>query len=241
MIKYFFPSLTAKKAGLFSLGFFALAIFFPLAIFNRAEALADSVLHFDLASKTVEINQAFSVDAMVDPGTNQATDVELYITFDPAKLRLDDVTVFTSAFPVILQSAVINNISGTASIILGVPRTDPLVPVVSDSIMATLEFYSLAVVQNSSVAYSTDSMVAALGETTSVVASREPILVTITNTAGFQADFDSDGDVDIFDYNILIGHFGTTGDCGNQADTDADCDVDIFDYSVLMGEFGSGT
>jgi len=50
-------------------------------------------------------------------------------------------------------------------------------------------------------------------------------------------DLDRDGDVDIFDYNILVRNFGNK-DCGNQADIDGDCDVDIFDYNILVRNFG---
>ena len=51
------------------------------------------------------------------------------------------------------------------------------------------------------------------------------------------ADLDKDGDVDIFDYNILIGNFGNTS-CGNAADIDGNCKVDIFDYNILVENFG---
>ena len=50
-------------------------------------------------------------------------------------------------------------------------------------------------------------------------------------------DTDSDGDVDIFDYNILIENFGATN-CGNVSDLNSDCDVDIFDYNILIQNFG---
>lgn len=50
-------------------------------------------------------------------------------------------------------------------------------------------------------------------------------------------DIDGDGDVDIFDYNLMIENFGETV-CGNVADLDSDCDVDIFDYNILIENFG---
>ena len=54
---------------------------------------------------------------------------------------------------------------------------------------------------------------------------------------GLQGDLDNDGDVDIFDYNILVRNFGNTT-CGNQADIDGNCKVDIFDYNILVRNFG---
>jgi len=50
-------------------------------------------------------------------------------------------------------------------------------------------------------------------------------------------DIDKDGDVDIFDYNLIIQHFGNTS-CGNVADINSDCKVDIFDYNILIENFG---
>src|SRR3989344_1441139 len=69
-------------------------------------------------------------------------------------------------------------------------------------------------------------------------------LVLFANTAasknvyaqGIQGDLDADGDVDIFDYNILTSNFGATG--SNVADIDGDGDVDIFDYNILVENFG---
>ena len=52
-----------------------------------------------------------------------------------------------------------------------------------------------------------------------------------------QGDIDNDGDVDIFDYNILIENFAKTN-CGNVADINSDCKVDIFDYNILVENFG---
>ena len=60
---------------------------------------------------------------------------------------------------------------------------------------------------------------------------------TPTLTPGIPGDLDSDGDVDIFDYNILIENFGSTN-CGNVADIDGNCRVDIFDYNSLVENFG---
>jgi len=62
--------------------------------------------------------------------------------------------------------------------------------------------------------------------------------ITSTPTPEFiRGDLDKDGDVDIFDYNILVDNFGNTN-CGNVADIDEDCDVGIFDYNILVENFG---
>ncbi len=52
-------------------------------------------------------------------------------------------------------------------------------------------------------------------------------------------DLDNDKDVDIFDYNKMVGDFGKAGaKCFTPADIDGDGDVDIFDYNKLVGAFG---
>lgn len=52
-------------------------------------------------------------------------------------------------------------------------------------------------------------------------------------------DVDSDGDVDIFDYNILLSMFGKAGSGGfHPADIDRNGSVDIFDYNKLLENFG---
>ncbi len=50
-------------------------------------------------------------------------------------------------------------------------------------------------------------------------------------------DLNRDNKVDIFDYNLLVQHFGNTT-CRNVADIDGNCKVDIFDYNILVGNFG---
>jgi len=60
---------------------------------------------------------------------------------------------------------------------------------------------------------------------------------TPTPAPALPGDIDKDGDVDIFDYNLMIQHFGNTS-CGNVADIDGNCKVDIFDYNTLIENFG---
>lgn len=65
------------------------------------------------------------------------------------------------------------------------------------------------------------------------------VLTTGGATGGLQSDLDVDGDVDIFDYNILLSDFGKTGTAGFvKADIVRNGAVDIFDYNVLLGDFG---
>lgn len=50
-------------------------------------------------------------------------------------------------------------------------------------------------------------------------------------------DFDNNGRVDIFDYNLFLTNFGRTG-TNLVGDIDRNGRVDIFDYNILLGNFG---
>ncbi len=53
-------------------------------------------------------------------------------------------------------------------------------------------------------------------------------------------DLDGDGDVDITDLTILLGHFGAIGNVlASEGDLDFDGDVDIGDLSTMLANFGS--
>ena len=67
--------------------------------------------------------------------------------------------------------------------------------------------------------------------------TKKPTVTPIPTPTPLLGDLDKDGDVDIFDYNILVENFGKTG-CGNVADIDGNCKVDIFDYNTLIENFG---
>jgi hypothetical protein len=52
-------------------------------------------------------------------------------------------------------------------------------------------------------------------------------------------DFNGDGKVDIFDYNVVLANFGKTGPVGfSPADLNADGKVDLFDYNMMLNYFG---
>lgn len=51
------------------------------------------------------------------------------------------------------------------------------------------------------------------------------------------ADFNSDGVVNIFDYNIFLQNFGNS-ECGGVCDVNGDCLVNIFDYNLFLQDFG---
>jgi cell division septal protein FtsQ len=58
---------------------------------NQTQAAANSTLLFNPASVSVAGNQQFTLDARINPGTNAVSAVELRVTFDQTKFRLDSI------------------------------------------------------------------------------------------------------------------------------------------------------
>lgn len=60
-----------------------------------------------------------------------------------------------------------------------------------------------------------------------------------SSTSLTTGDIVDNNKIDIFDYNIVVSHFGPRLPAGGSpADLDSDNDVDIFDYNFLVGNFG---
>ena len=73
--------------------------------------------------------------------------------------------------------------------------------------------------------------------TGAVNASGYPITIGGSIQPALPGDFNSDGIVNIFDYNIFLQNFSNQA-CGNICDMNSDCTVNIFDYNLFLGEFG---
>ncbi len=69
---------------------------------------------------------------------------------------------------------------------------------------------------------------------TAAIASTHP---TPTTSVAKPGDIDGNGNVNIFDYNILLTNFNKTG-TGIQGDLNNSGKVDIFDYNILLTNFG---
>lgn len=164
--------------------FIVIGAFFIKPLIKIVRAIPNTVLSFTPASKLVGNNQDFTLDAMIDPRTNQISAVELHLTYDQTKFRLDSVNTAGSPFSVTLQAVAIDNTNGTASFVLAIPASSPPVPVTTLSKLATLSFHSLAAAASSSIAFTTASQAAALGEgSVNVITDRNPALITVDATA----------------------------------------------------------
>lgn len=63
------------------------------------------------------------------------------------------------------------------------------------------------------------------------------IIATPANSAN---DFNNDGSIDVFDFNVLVSNWGTlTGASKAMGDADGDGDVDIYDFNLLISTWNS--
>ncbi|OJI08868.1 hypothetical protein BK006_02895 [bacterium CG10_49_38] len=56
----------------------------------------------------------------------------------------------------------------------------------------------------------------------------------ITTPATAAYDFNTDGKVDVFDFNVLITNWGSTGASSSTGDANGDGNVDILDFNLLI-------
>lgn len=194
-------------------------------ISKEALAAASSTLYLDPATHSTTINQDFTINAMVNPGGNQLTAVVLDITFDPAVLRLDGISMAGSAFSLPLQAASINNANGTASITVGVPMASPIVPVTAVSNVATLSFHSLAEASSSSVTITNSSLASALDNgSEDALMARNGAAITIAGATYGNADFAN-----------LVTDWLQVG--SSQTDINADGVVNTRDLGIMMSNW----
>lgn len=65
------------------------------------------------------------------------------------------------------------------------------------------------------------------------------ITSTATASPSLPPDLNDDNTVNVYDYNILLANFNTTGNPGwISADLNNNGRIDIFDYNILLGNFG---
>ena len=144
--------------------------------YSSVEAAPASTLYFNPASTTTTAGSTFNLAATINPGSNAVSAVELHVTFDQTKLRLDSITAGAS-FSLELMAANINNTNGTAAIALGVPLGSP--SMTTTSTVATFAFTALSTATNSPVAFATTSIAAADGESGNVITTRTSGTVTV--------------------------------------------------------------
>lgn len=199
-----------------------LVAFYSFGDDKVALAAPNSTVYFDPATKSIGLNADFTLDAMIDPGSNQVNGVGLRITFDPTKFRLDGISNAGSPFSVALPGSSIDNNAGTASADFGISAGGQSVTTVSK--VATLSFHSLAAVDNSPVAFSGATYAVATGESTDVLTTRNAAAVTVTGATYGNSDFAS-----------LVTDWLQTG--ASSADVNSDNVVNTRDLGIMMSNW----
>lgn len=169
-----------KKINILFCGIF-LAILFQ-TVLTQGVSAAPATLLFNNTAVNVAIGADFDLIAQVDPLTNNPgiNAVQMYITFDPSVLQINNITNITGAgyFSPVDGYPVFDNVAGTASIVV-YSSTAKLVK----TNVATLSFRAVSAVTDSPIAYTTESnAVINDGQGTKVINTRTPSLVTITGT-----------------------------------------------------------
>ena len=150
----------------------------------RSKAAASSKLYIDPATVNTSTQcQSASVDLTIDPGSNIVSIVDFYITYDPTKLDITQITPSTS-FPTAVRASSISNGEANMSVSVGADVTRA---VSSVSKVATITFVPKAQGSAQIQIDSSRSRVFSLGPsdqpTENVLASVAPGAITIGNSA----------------------------------------------------------
>lgn len=201
-------------------------VFLSEFLVKDAQAAANSTLYFNPASYSATVDQDFTLDAMINPGTNQVTGVSLAVSFNPDKFRLDSISTAGSPFSVTLPGSSTNNNTGAATIDVAVPPGSPTVPVTATAKVATFSFHSLTATSASPIAFASSSYAVAIGEAQDVLTARNSSQVTATSGVAYSnsdfanlaadwmetlpaspADVNSDGVVNSRDLGIMMSNW----------------------------------
>lgn len=184
------------------------------------------------APDKAKAGKLFPVKVIIDTKNWKVTAAEVRINF-PANL-LEGESVAAGDLPVVLEEPHIDK-SGFITFTLGAQPQKTLSGVGS---IAVINFKAKKA-GDARISF-LPTQVSAVGYNGNVAWSFGSTTVKIEE--GLRGDLDGDGDVDIFDYNLIVSHFGPRMPAsGTPADIDRDGDVDIFDYNILVGNFGKKT
>lgn len=138
---------------------------------------AESTLEFTPEKSSVAVSQRFSLDAVVQPGSNRVSGAELHVRFDPKMVQLEGIQA-SPAFSLELQAAKIDNAAGTAVIALGTSLNES--SVVAEQTVAKFSFLALDSVGTTRVEIVDTSLVSADNEAQNVLKAIKAAQVTIS-------------------------------------------------------------
>lgn len=145
-------------------------------IYVTSEAAPATTLYFSPDSDTVDAGETFTLDAMVDPGSNTLVGADVSITYDESMFSLTNISC-SGTFPVPFSRVIPSPQNGTAFISCANMET----PYAGSAVaVATFTFQALSQsVSNSSIAFAADSNAADVNEAGNVILTMNPASVTI--------------------------------------------------------------
>jgi ABC-type Na+ efflux pump permease subunit len=221
----------------------------------RSRAGVDMVdLTLSASPNPVAVESDVTVNVFINTKTYKVSAVELVMTYDSG--AFDPVSITAGTFlPTVLTTGSIQ--SGTATITLGsgtTPKTgtgtlatlklrkktsaNGVVNVGSQTTVAGQDANGVPIPTNILGTAGSVTITTPIITPTNVPTSSPTPTATITNTptpAWKKGDFNHNGEVDIYDYNIIVANFGKTNVAYNLTGENT---IDIFDYNMFVSLFG---
>lgn len=198
-------------------------------------------LYFLNANMELNTNSGFETKILASTYSNKVAAFEIHLSYNSSALQIDSLTLDpSSGISSILGQPTIDNINGKAAIVFGTPAGSqgfagqglPIL-IINGKTKSVSGQYQIIL----------DPETKASQNGVNILRSTYPLNINIVQT--YRGDIDKDGDVDIYDFGLLVQNFGRTRSQGFiPANIDPDIVkndvVDIFDYSILVQDFGKG-
>lgn len=143
----------------------------------RKKAAPTTSLSLSPSSITKKVGDTFTLETLIDTGSNQVVAAELHLVFDPQKLEAQTITN-GPLFPSILVSGVVDR--GSASITIG--ALNSRTPITGTGTAAVIKFKALEKTEGPiQIRLAQNTFVGSLGEgSTNVLTGSTPANITIT-------------------------------------------------------------
>lgn len=175
--------LKSKRMAVFYAGlvFLLLAVFTTLALVKRTQELrqraaAETTLYLEPVDQSIDQGEEFEVAVKMRTGANQITRADVTLNYDEQYLKGLSFTAGTF-MPTVEAEGIVQ--SGIANIIL---TADELTPATGDDTIATLKFSARNPVEATTISFSADTVIAAVGETENVFTGGESATISVNRT-----------------------------------------------------------
>lgn len=144
---------------------------------NRSRAAPATSLSFSPSSVSKKLGDTFSLDVVVNTGTNTISAADLVINTESTKLKITGLTVGSYLTTTLLTPSYTDS---RATVTLG---SSPTSPKKGTGILATVTFQVVGAGGSTQISF-TGSQVAGIGEQGNVLSSSTPATITLTSSSG---------------------------------------------------------